>query len=476
MVQLRQNVWVGVLACLVSLSCSRKPTEVDRDSTRPATPVSPTPPMPWPAPAPLTARVGDILVTAATHADSSPAGAPKGAVLYTSSATLRNTAASARTVQLRNCPLWLSVHAGGGWYGQEGRPLEWDQIQSGRPCGIQPTTITLSPGQTFSMSTSVFAHDLLAANVRPNYGSYFHAHLHIDTADVTVQADSAVITYPTADLVPSATSVLAVRDTARSLTTTVTLDNRGELPSYLEYGACATRVLAYRTTARDAVPVWDSNQRRMWSTGQSLICLSYLAITTIQPGVRFSPREFVLDVPLMDVLGDSLPDGHYYFRASVGFSNRAAMTDIPAGDAEIAFPRPTLATTRRSFILEWKASPVRIVDGSVRATVIGTVVNANSALVDVARDCPVLIRVYRDRERRDAAPRSGAPDWSQPTCGSAMEKKTVFRGEQQTLETSVPIREILGASMPSGRYYFAVVTRADGMEMTLSAGELDLTR
>ena len=476
MVQFRQSVGVGVAVCLVSLSCARKPSEPNGVSTLPQSPASPIPAMPWPAPAPLTVRVGDIVVTTVTRADSSPSGAPKGAVLYTSSATLRNTSSTARAVQLRDCPMWLSVHAGGSWFGHEGRPLEWDQLESGRPCGLQPTTISLSPGQNFTMSTSIFAHELLAAKVPPNSRSYFHAHLRFDTADVVVQADSAVISYPTADLAASATSSIVTRDTTRSLRTSVTLTNGGELPSYIEFGACTVRVLAYRTTERDAAPVWDSDKRRDWSFGQPLICLLYLAATTIPPGSPFSPPEFTLDVPLMDVLGDSLPDGHYYFRASVGFSNRAAMTDIPAGDAEIAFPRPPLATTRRSFVLEWKASPVSTRDGLVRATVTGTVVNANSAIIDVASDCPVLIRVYRDRARRDAAPRSGAPDWSQPGCGSLTEKKTVFRGQQLALETSVPVSEILGASLPSGKYYFAVFARGDGMQMTLSAGELDLTR
>src|SRR6476660_9479372 len=124
-------------------------------------------------------------------------------------------------------------------------------------------------------------------------------------------------------------------DTTRSLRTTVTLTNRGKLPAYLEYGACATQVRAYRTAAPDAVPVWDSNRRGTWDYGPIYVCLSYLLGTTIPPGALFSPRELTLELPLMDVLADSLPDGHYYFRASVAFSNRAAMTDIPAGDAEI---------------------------------------------------------------------------------------------------------------------------------------------
>jgi hypothetical protein len=50
------------------------------------------------------------------------------------------------------------------------------------------------------------------------------------------------------------------------------------------------------------------------------------------------------------------------------------------------------------------------------------------------------------------------------------------RGEKQTFEVVVPVRDILGASLPSGRYYFAVLATAEGMQMTLSAGELDLVR
>ena len=433
--------------------------------------------MPWPAPAPSSARVGDIVITAATQADSSPAGAPKGAVQYVMTTTLRNAGSATRVADLRACPMWLSVHESGGWYGQEGRPLSWDQLQSGQPCPVQPTTVTLASGQTIRMSTSVFAHDLLAANVRPNYRSYFHAHVRIDTATVVVQADSAFLTYPSADLVPSATSILTTRDTSHLLRTQISLVNRGDLPAYLEYGACATRVLAYRTTAPNAVPVWDSNKRRLWTWGQGVICLAYLATTTLPPGATFAPSELTLDVPLMDVFGDSLPDGHYYFRASVGFSNRAPITDIPAGDLEITFARPPLATTRRSFILEWTASPVTLSGDAVRAVAAGTVVNANSALVLLAPlECPLQLRVYRDRARRDAAPRSGAPDWAQPICAAPLRSKTVRRGETETYETSVAVRDILGNSLPSGRYYFAVVARAEGMEMNLSAGELNLTR
>ena len=293
---------------------------------------------------------------------------------------------------------------------------------------------------------------------------------------LSIFAACSRITSPTSDLVPSAASVVAKRDTTATLRTTVTIVNRAEAPAYLEYGACATRVLAYRTTASDAVPVWDSDKRRGWDYGQPVICLLYLVATTVPAGATISPREFTLEVPLIEVLGDSLSDGHYYFKASVGLSNRGPIADIPAGDAELTLVRPTLATTRRSFIMQWTAAPVTLGDGVVHAKATGTVVNANSALIDLDRNCPISIRVYRDRARRDEAPRSGAPDWSQPTCVSAPETKGLSRGQVQSFETTVPVRDILGSSLPSGKYYFAVLVKGDDMQMLMSAGELDLVR
>lgn len=277
-------------------------------------------------------------------------------------------------------------------------------------------------------------------------------------------------------LVPSAASVLSGSDTTPTLRTVVTTVNRSDRPAYVEYGACATRVLAYRSPEAGAPAVWDSNQRRSWTFGAPVACLMYLAATTVAPGDTLAPPEFRLEVPLMDILGDSLPDGHYYFKASVGLSNHASLADIPAGDAELAVARPPLASTRRSLIMQWTAAPASLGDGVVRAKATGTVVNANSALVTLDKNCPILIRVYRDRDRRDSAPRSGPADWSQAACTPATENKVLNRGETVTFETGVAVRDILGSALPAGRYYFAVLVKGDGMEMLLSGGELDLAR
>jgi hypothetical protein len=50
---------------------------------------------------------------------------------------------------------------------------------------------------------------------------------------------------------------------------------------------------------------------------------------------------------------------------------------------------------------------VPLSDGVVHAPATGTVVNANSALITLEKNCPILIRVYRDRvhdETRRRAP------------------------------------------------------------------------
>jgi hypothetical protein len=440
--------------------------------------VTDPPPMPWPSVAPIEMRVGDLVVRATTRPDSAPVGAPKGAVLYTTTASIRNAAAAPRSVRLSDCPMWISVHGGGSWWGQEGRPLEWDQIANGGGCKTTPAALTLASGESRTLATGVFAHELLAARVPANYRSYFHAHLRVDSSDVVVQADSAVITYPSGDLVPRAATTLFTRDTTRYLRTTVTLTNTGELPAYLEYGACAVRVLAYRSADLAGAPAWNSNYRRLWEGTGLYGCPAYLVTTTVKPGAEFSPPELTFESRLIEMLGDSLPDAHYYFTATVGFSNRSPIADIPAGDADVALPRPPMPATRIADLLTYRAQPVTVsvAPAVVRAEATATLDYAGSALVTFSRDCPLLLYVYRDRARRDAAPRSGSADWQQPACGSPEQEIGMNRGQTRTLSVAVPVQDILGGTLPAGHYYFAVVVQAQRNRVFLSAGEADLAR
>jgi hypothetical protein len=440
--------------------------------------VTPAPPTRWNPVPPSAVLVDGIRVSAVTRVDSAPPNAVKGSVLYTINATLRNNSASERSIAMGACSIWLTVHGGGGWYDEEMRPLAWDQLLSGRACTDEPKTVRLPPGASYAVSTTVFAHEL-SAQITSNYRYYFHAHVRLDTTEVVVDADSAVVSYPNSDLVASAATTVVGQDTSQSLQTTATLTNTGALPAYIEYGACATRVVAYSTPDRSGPPKWDSNLRRPWHGTYGQGCPSYLVATTIQPGAVLAAREFSFNAPLIEMLADSLPDGRYYFSADIGFSNRPPMRGIPAGSLDLVLPRQPLATSRVSDLLTFTAMPVEVSDSpaSVRARATATLDYAGSALMAFSRDCPITLYAYRDRGRRDTAPRSGTADWTQPlSCGPEQVNVVMYRGDTRTIETTVPVRDILGVSLPAGHYYFAVAVRAEGNRVFLAAGDADLVR
>jgi hypothetical protein len=462
---------------LATVGCSSQVTTTLPNAAAPDTTGSKLP-AGWVAIPPAEARVGDFVIRAGTRPDSSPSGAPKGAVSYVTTATIRNTASSPRMLRLGGCAVWVTLHGGGLYYGQEARVVLSDELTREPVCPAVVPTFTLAGNESKTVTTSVFAHDLLNRGAASNSRQFFHAHLSVNETKVVVQADSATISGPSSDLASRATTSLVRTDTTQSLKTVVTLTNTGQLPAHLEYGACAVRVLAYRTADRSGPPVWDSEKRRTWQGSFGYVCLMYLVASKIPVGADFSPREFTLQVPLMEMLADSLPDGVYYFSATLGFSNRAPIGGIPAGALDLSLARPPLSTTRVADFFTYRAAPVTV-SGSpaqVRAQVTATLDFAGSSLVSFSRDCPVLLYAYRDRARRDAAPRSGAADWSQPKCAAIQETVTMSKGQSRALETVVNARDILGASLPSGRYYFAVAVQAQGNRVFMSAGELDLTQ
>jgi hypothetical protein len=257
----------------------------------------------------------------------------------------------------------------------------------------------------------------------------------------------------------------------------VTVTNRGATPAYLEFGACATRVLAWRTPDRTGPPAWDSDRRQPWESPFRHGCLAYLATRTVAPGAELSPGEFSLVAPLGELLGDSLPDGRYWLTVQSRLDNVASPA-LDVGALDLALARAPLPSERPYDYVTYRAAPVSVAGDTVRAAVTATLTNAGSAIIRFPRECVVRLVAYRDRARRDAAPRSGAPDWEQPLagCSDVVEGVTFQAGQPRTLEARAATRAILGAGLPAGRYHFAVYVRAPGRRVFLSAGEGDLAR
>lgn len=106
-------------------------------------------------------------------------------------------------------------------------------------------------------------------------------------------------------------------------------------------------------------------------------------------------------------------------------------------------------------------------------TVTASNVGSRPAALEFPDGCPVLLRAYR------TADRSGRPAWDQANetfCTMAIQQFTINPGESRRFTTRTDAREILGDSLPNGRYYLTAVLRKSGGPLELTAGEADLAR
>jgi hypothetical protein len=456
----------------------------------PLTVVDP-PPMPWPAVPPTTARVGDVAISASLAIDSTTlANGVTEPARYTVRATLRNTAGAPRTVRLGACPVWITVHQATDWYGRPARPPVWNGDSTGT-CGGDgaETPITLAGGATHEVTASVVAATLLAPRLE-RFGqqvllAHLHANLRIDGVPAVVEAGATSLALPTGALRVRATSELAqartyTPDVEPVIVTQATITNVGSFRALLEYGICNVTLFAHRTADRSGSPVWRSDAVRPWEGTYSRGCPMPGVGVLLQPGDSVQ-QHFRETTRLVELLGDSLPDGRYWLTARVRLLAPRTTFDVDAGALDLALSRPPLPAERAYDGALYRASsalaPAGSPRGTVRLTVVATQVNGG-ALRRFPAACVVRLLAYRDRARRDAAPLSGDADWRQPLTGCAPGTQTLSHdlGQRLTFTTDAPVAEILGGGRPAGRYHLAALVRAEGRDLYLSAGELDLAR
>lgn len=100
-------------------------------------------------------------------------------------------------------------------------------------------------------------------------------------------------------------------------------------------------------------------------------------------------------------------------------------------------------------------------------------VGSKPAVVELSSGCPVFLRVYRTPER------SGPPAWDQAQhvfCTMALQVVQIGPGESRSFTTRTNAAEILGDSLPNGRYYLTAYVNRTGGGPELPAGEADLAR
>jgi hypothetical protein len=391
---------------------------------------------------------------------------------------VRNPSNTRIETTVRGCTVLLRSYR----VGDRAGTLAWDQGR-GIECMQDPLRLALDAGESRRFDQQIDASWIVGDSLPP--GRYaFTAVFRL--ADETLEIPAGELELP--NQLESLTYKVDTRLVDTVLYATARVSNAGTRAVYLEYGDCVLSLRAYRTPDRTSPPVWRSEARATWDGAQSYACLSYLAVTTLAPGATANPLERELRIPVIEVLGDSLPNGRYYFSGTLNL-NSARTPEVPAGSAELALPRSTLPSSRTVEAARYGAATsleTSTTGPTVRTTVTVTLpwpagVPANQdpggAVIEYSADCPVVLYVYRDRTRRDAMPRSGQPDWqSRLNCGSERQKLVKRYGESWTFDVRAAAREILGDRLPSGRYYFAALVRADRRLVYLSAGEANLKR
>ncbi len=385
--------------------------------------------------------------------------------------TVTNTSKQRVHTGIRGCTVLLRAYR---TLARSGAPV-WDQAQA-VGCMQDPMRLSLAPGESREFETGADAWHVLSDSTPPGR-YYFSALFRLADQTLELPAGDVELTPRQEGLAYRATSRLAWGWPAE-LETRATITNTTRRPVHIEYGACSLQIRAYRTPERSGSPVWYSERRQPADGSGSYGCPAYLAMHTIAPGESFSPPEFKERIPVKEILADSLPNGRYYFTGRLELNSRST-AEFKIGEAALTMRRPSLPKTRTADAVTYhartelaSASPL-----TVRTRVSATLTHAGGALLRYSADCPVTLLAYRDRARRDAAPRSGEPDWKSPRrCGKGLQEMSLDRGESRTFEVRATAGEILGSSLLPGKYYFAVAIQTDQQRVFLSAGETNLTR
>ena len=239
-------------------------------------------------------------------------------------ATIANPTRTAKDIWLGGCPAWIRIYATPA---DTGRPLA--DIPRGATCMATAQHVVLAPGESRTLPAGGFR--TISEDTLPNGRVYVFAAVDRIRDIVNVPAGPLDAVSPNAGLALEArTTVAGARqDTVR---TRVTVTNTNAQPVRLEYGACSITLLAYRSATRTGAPIWNSSMRRA-PEGAVYGCPLYLAVGVAQPGETMSPKEFNVAYAIREVLGDSLPDGRYYFAARVRLNWRTSV--VSAGEAEV---------------------------------------------------------------------------------------------------------------------------------------------
>jgi hypothetical protein len=206
----------------------------------------------------------------------------------------------------------------------------------------------------------------------------------------------------------------------------------------LSSGACFMHVRAFLDESRTGTPAWRSDS-------DPLPCIAILLGYTIAPGATLGPDGFTRSTPLVDILGDSLPDGRYWFSTRLDFVRDApggGLSDlgieIPAGSTELVRAPDPLPSERvvggvRYRVDRLGGTGTEEAQLQLSTTNLGT---QSVLLVEPGAGCSAQIFGYLDAISEGWY--RTQPDWTSSHCALRYDPTWLDPGETRTFPLSVP--------------------------------------
>lgn len=240
--------------------------------------------------------------------------------------TVAGAAPGRGSLVVRGCTVSLRLYHAE----RRGRALAWDGLAV--PCAPDTTRVTLPAGRPARFEERVEFWRFPAGAVPP--GRYrAHATFRLSHSTLEIPTGVLDLSFGLEDLRYRA----AVRLTDGSVEVVAVVRNAGARPVALAYGACALRIRAYRAGGPSTHPSWKSELRTA-PGGVGYGCPAYSTTAAVPPGGELSPSEFRAQVPISEILGDSLASGAYRFTAVLEL-NFGETAEFAAGGTSISLSR-----------------------------------------------------------------------------------------------------------------------------------------
>jgi hypothetical protein len=151
----------------------------------------------------------------------------------------------------------------------------------------------------------------------------------------------------------------------------------------------------------------------------------------------------------------------------------AACAPASSAAPEDGAPGESTASYQGPLRFEATTAVLRSFPAQLSTTVTATNTSAQAQTVEMPGGCTVLLRAYRTPER------TGAPAWDQgrdAVCTLQLLVQEYAPGESKQYHGRATAVEILGDSLPNGRYYLTALLRPAGGAVEVPAGEADLAQ